>query len=64
MKGGNELATSSLADELRTEIDTLTLQLNNVHLSEAKTYVMKKTLAVQKAKLIREERRLRQDCNA
>lgn len=54
-------SSSSLADELRKEIDTLSLQLNNVHLSEAQKYATKKKLAVQKAKLIREERRLRQE---
>ena len=51
--------TSSLADELKKQIDDLTMQLNNVYLSEAKKYATKKTLAMQKAKLIREERRLK-----
>ena len=51
--------SSPLADELRAEIDSLSIQLNNLHLSEAKKYAMKKTLAILKSKLILEERRLR-----
>mmetsp|Transcript_11011 Transcript_11011/g.13968 ORF Transcript_11011/g.13968 Transcript_11011/m.13968 type:complete len:117 (+) Transcript_11011:1-351(+) len=51
--------TSPLAETLRKEIDDLTIQVNNVYLSEAKKYAMKKKLAMQKAKLIKEERRIR-----
>jgi len=51
--------TSPLAEELRSKIDEFSRQLNNAHLSEAKKYALKKSLAMEKAKLIREERRLK-----
>jgi len=60
-KANAKTETSPLADELRAEVDSLSLRLNSVHLSEAQKYATKKKLAVQKAKLIREERRLRQE---
>ena len=50
---------SSALESLRRDIEKLTLELNNVHLTEAKKYALKKTLAMQKAKLTREERRLK-----
>uniref|UniRef100_A0A7S4IZQ0 Uncharacterized protein n=1 Tax=Odontella aurita TaxID=265563 RepID=A0A7S4IZQ0_9STRA len=56
---GAKADTSPLAEELRDEVSKLTKQLNNVYLTEAKKYAMKKTLAMTKAKLIREERRLK-----
>jgi hypothetical protein len=52
---------SALVDELRTDIDALSFELNNVHLSEPQKYANRKKLAVLKAKLIKEERRLRQE---
>lgn len=57
----DEPISSPLVEELRAEIDALSLQLNNVHLTEAKKYAIKKKLAIQKSKLIREERRLREE---
>mmetsp|Transcript_38411 Transcript_38411/g.78366 ORF Transcript_38411/g.78366 Transcript_38411/m.78366 type:complete len:88 (+) Transcript_38411:1-264(+) len=47
--------------DLQNHIDDLGVQLNNVHLTEAKKYALKKTLAMKKAELRREERRLRAD---
>ncbi|KAL7538177.1 hypothetical protein ACHAXR_008833 [Thalassiosira sp. AJA248-18] len=47
--------------ELRKNIDDITLQLNNVHLTEAKKYALKKTMKMNKAALIKEERRIRME---
>ncbi len=52
---------SALVDELRTDIDALSFELNNVHLSEPQKYANRKKLAALNAKLIKEERRLRQE---
>jgi len=46
-------------EELKKSIEEVTMQLNNVHLTEAKKYAMKKTLRMHKAALIKEERRNR-----
>ena len=43
---------------LKQEIDQLSLELNNVHLSEACKYSMRKQIAMKKAALIREKRNL------
>eukprot|EP00584_Thalassiosira_punctigera_P001581 CAMPEP_0172535752 /NCGR_PEP_ID=MMETSP1067-20121228/7612_1 /TAXON_ID=265564 ORGANISM="Thalassiosira punctigera, Strain Tpunct2005C2" /NCGR_SAMPLE_ID=MMETSP1067 /ASSEMBLY_ACC=CAM_ASM_000444 /LENGTH=813 /DNA_ID=CAMNT_0013320697 /DNA_START=16 /DNA_END=2457 /DNA_ORIENTATION=+ len=49
------------AEELKRSIQDVTLQLNNVHLTEAKKYALKKTLKMHKAALIKEERRIRME---
>ena len=51
---------SSIADELRRNIDALSQQLEHLGLSQAKRYALKKQLAMERSKLIREERRLAQ----
>ena len=52
--GGN-----SKVEELKRSIEDITMELNNVHLTEATKYAKKKQLAMTKAKLIKEERLLR-----
>jgi Leucine-rich repeat (LRR) protein/soluble cytochrome b562 len=52
---------SNRLEELRKEIDKATLQLNNVHLTEAKKYAIKKSLKTLKASLIKEERHIRME---
>ena len=54
-----EADESRKVQQLKEAIEDLTIQLNNVHLTEAKKYAMKKSLALHKANLIKEERRLR-----
>ena len=49
----------SVASDLKHKIEDVTLSLNNVHLTQAKKYALKKQLAMHKAGLIKEERRLR-----
>jgi hypothetical protein len=49
---------SPLPEELRVSIDALALQLENPALSQAKRYALKKNLAMERSKLIREERKL------
>lgn len=56
----NKDTTSPFADELCVEIDSLSLQLKSVQLSEAQKYATKKKLALAKSKLIREQRRLQE----
>jgi len=51
-------SSSELLDALRTSILDLENQLEKVSLSQAKRYAMKKSLAMERSKLIREERRL------
>ena len=51
--------TSSLTIELQDEISILSAQLNDVSLSQAKRYAVKKQMSILKSKLIREERRLK-----
>ena len=55
----NEKEGSSKVEELKRSIEDITMQLNNVHLTEATKYAKKKQLAMTKAKLIKEERSLR-----
>jgi len=50
---------SSKVEELKRSIEDITTELNNVHLTEATKYAMKKKLAMTKAKLIKEERFVR-----
>jgi Leucine-rich repeat (LRR) protein len=50
---------SARIDELKESIQDITLQLNNVHLTEAQKYEMKAMLQSKKATLIEEERMLR-----
>jgi len=49
----------SKVEELQRSIEDITMELNNVHLTEATKYALKKKLAMTKAKLIKEERLLR-----
>ena len=49
----------SVVSDLKHKIEDVTLSLNNVHLTQAKKYALKKQLAMHKAGLIKEERRLR-----
>jgi hypothetical protein len=52
---------SSLLDELRESVDKLSGELeNNRSLSQAKRYAVKKDLAMARSKLIREERKFKQ----
>ena len=46
-------------EELQGSIEVIHMELNNVHLTEATKYAMKKKLAMTKAQLIKEERLLR-----
>ena len=55
----NEKEGSSKVEELKRSIEDITMELNNVHLTEATKYAKKKQLAMTKAKLIKEERLLR-----
>ena len=50
---------SGKVSELQRSIEDITMELNNVHLTEATKYALKKKLAMTKAKLIKEERLLR-----
>ena len=50
-------------EELKMSIQTITLQLNNVHLTEALTFEMMKTLHMSKATLAEEDRMLRSMTN-
>ena len=50
---------SGKVEELQRSIEDITMELNNVHLTEATKYALKKKLAMTKAKLIKEERLLR-----
>ena len=57
---GNDTADGDgRVEELKKLIQDVSMQLNNVHLTEAKKYAMKKTLAKYKAALIKEKRRNR-----
>ena len=47
-------------DQLRKSIEDITLQLNNVHLTEAKKYALKKQMKMNKAALIKVERQAKQ----
>ena len=55
----NEKEGSNKVEELKRSIEDITMELNNVHLTEATKYAKKKQLAMTKAKLIKEERLLR-----
>jgi len=49
-------------NEIKKEIDAITVQLeNDLSISQAKRFALKKTLAMQRSKLIREERRLKEE---
>ena len=58
----NQKNNNSTIVELKEQIEQLTLQMKKDHhkLSQAQKYAFKKNLAVQKAKLIKEERKLKQ----
>ena len=53
-------ASSGRMDQLRKSIEDITLQLNNVYLTEAKKYALKKQIKMHKAALIRVERQAKQ----
>ncbi|EJK63551.1 hypothetical protein THAOC_15782, partial [Thalassiosira oceanica] len=61
---GEEADASSCStqriDELRRSIEDITLQLNNVYLTEAKKYALKKEMKMLKASLIKVERQAKQ----
>uniref|UniRef100_A0A7S3QD33 Uncharacterized protein n=1 Tax=Chaetoceros debilis TaxID=122233 RepID=A0A7S3QD33_9STRA len=48
-----------LVEDLKKEIVTLTDELENLSISQAKRFALKKALAMQRSKLIREERKLK-----
>ncbi len=49
----------SIIDELKESIASLNLELENLSISQAKRFALKKELAMQRSKLIREERKLK-----
>jgi leucine-rich repeat protein SHOC2 len=49
-----------LLEELRISVDALALQLENPALSQAKRYALKKNVAMERSKMIREERKLKE----
>mmetsp|Transcript_6581 Transcript_6581/g.7640 ORF Transcript_6581/g.7640 Transcript_6581/m.7640 type:complete len:889 (-) Transcript_6581:449-3115(-) len=49
---------NKVMDEFKTKIAELKAQLENLSLTQAKKYALKKSLAMERSKLIREERRL------
>ena len=49
---------SSLIEEFKAKIRLLEVELDNPSLSSAKRYALKKSVAMERSKLIREERRL------
>lgn len=51
---------TSLRDQIMSNIDEISAQLENLSLSNAQIFALKKKLATEKAALIREERRLQQ----
>lgn len=51
-------SSSDLQLELKRKVAKLETQLENLSLSQAKRYALKKSLAMERSKLIREERRL------
>ena len=53
---GSTSASSDGVDELKTSIQDITMQLNNVHLTEAKKYSIRTNLKMKKAALIRRRR--------
>ena len=55
--------SSPLLEELHISIDSLAVQLENPALSQAKRYALKKNLAMERSKLIREERKLKESSN-
>jgi hypothetical protein len=57
----NTTTDFSILDELKESIMKLSIELEtNLSLSQAKRYALKKELAMERSKLIREERRLQQ----
>jgi Leucine-rich repeat (LRR) protein len=56
--GNNEEADHTLLKELQESVETLKAELDNLSLTQAKKYALKKALAMERSKLIREERRL------
>ncbi len=51
--------SDSIIDELKESIAGLTVELENLSISEAKRFALKKELAMQRSKLIREQRKLK-----
>eukprot|EP00536_Pseudo-nitzschia_multiseries_P011357 jgi/Psemu1/259787/estExt_Genewise1Plus.C_3820022 len=56
--GEDEDDTTKVLRELQASVDRLKAEVENLSLSQAKKYALKKSLAMERSKLIREERRL------
>ena len=55
---GADIDDNKVLDELKQKVEELKIQLENLSLTQAKKYALKKSLAMERSKLIREERRL------
>jgi hypothetical protein len=53
-----DLDDNKVLDELKQKVEELKIQMENLSLTQAKKYALKKSLAMERSKLIREERRL------
>jgi Leucine-rich repeat (LRR) protein len=53
-----DIDDNKVLDDLKQKVEELKLQLENLSLTQAKKYALKKSLAMERSKLIREERRL------
>jgi Leucine-rich repeat (LRR) protein len=53
-----DIDDNKVLDELKHKVEELKIQLENLSLTQAKKYALKKSLAMERSKLIREERRL------
>jgi len=56
--GNDEEEDHKLLNELQQSVEKLNVDLDNLSLTQAKKYAVKKALAMERSKLIREERRL------
>jgi len=57
-KDGGDARDTKVLDELRQSVEELKVRLEDLSLTQAKKYAVKKALAMERSKLIREERRL------
>ena len=58
----NKDTKNEVLNVLKEQIESVTMQLeNNLSISQAKRFALKKTLAMHRSKLIREERRLKEE---
>ena len=55
---GADIDDNKVLDELKQKVEELKIQMENLSLTQAKKYALKKSLAMERSKLIREERRL------